>query len=258
MNKQEKKMLPPAILLCGHGSRDPQAAIEFKSVVAKVQNHFSPLSVSGAFLSYNDPSISHQLQALYDRSYREVIVQPVTLYNANHSTDDIPALLTDFKSHHPDIVFHYGSALGLMPQIIEAAEQSITSVMGGNDPEECKLLLVGRGSKDQMISDQTIKLCQKLHNRLGLGDSRYCYSFISAPHLKDALTQAANSHYHHIIILPFLLFSGRLLSDIHKEIDHAAQKHTHFTFLKAPHLGPLDITAEALISKINQCLKLSS
>lgn len=258
MNKQTKQMRPPAILLCGHGSRDPDAAKEFKAVVAKIMNHFAPISVSGAFLSYNEPSIPQELQTLYDQGFREIIVQPVTLYHASHSKGDIPVLLADFKQHHPDIMLHYGSSLGLMPQVIEATAQSVASVMEGIDPEECKLLIVGRGSKDRMISDQTLKLCQKLHNRLGLGDSRYCYNSISAPHIKDALSQAAHSHYHHIIIMPFLLFSGRLLSNIHGEIEQAAQKYPHFTFLKAPHLGPFDITAEALISKITPSLNSTS
>ncbi len=258
MIKQTKQIAAPAILLCGHGSRAPETTIEFKAVVAKVKNHFSPLSISGAFLSHNNPSIPHKLQTLYDRGFREIIVQPVTLYHANHSKGDIPTLLAAFKKNHPDVIFHYGTSLGLMPQIIEAAEQSIASVIGKIDPEECKLLIVGRGSKNREVADQTIKLCQNLHSRLGLGDSRYCYNLISAPHVKDALTQAVDSHYNHIIILPFLLFSGRLLSNIYEETNHIAQKHPQFTFLKAPHLGPSDMTAKAIISKISRQLNSSS
>ena len=112
------------------------------------------------------------------------------------------------------------------------------------------LLVVGRGSSDRQMADQTINLCRKLHERLDFGDCRYCYSFESSPLLETALIQAARSHYPQVVVLPFQLFSGRLLSDIYAEIDAVAEIFTNFTFHKAPHLGPQNALADAVIQKI--------
>lgn len=246
----------PAVLLCGHGSRSPQAAKEFHHLTEKVQEKMPGHRITGGFLEFNQPDIKTALQEIYDKGLREIIVQPITLYNAGHTTYDIPDILTVFQKKHPDVRLQYGASLGLIPAVINAAVKAVKSVMPDGDPEEFKLLVVGRGSKDRMISDQSINLCRKLHERLDFGDSRYCYSFESAPSLKAALTQAAHSHYHDVVVLPFLLFSGRLLSDIHGEIDQATAKYPAFIFHKAPHLGPQDYIADAIVDRIHHATEI--
>lgn len=243
--------IKPAVLLCGHGSRNPEAATEFRYLVEQVQKKLEPQAVSGAFLQFNQPTIPDGLQAIYDQGGREIIVQPVTLYNASHTKIDIPEILAEFTQSHPDVRGHYGASLGLSALTLDAAVFSIQSVMPDADLGDCKLLLVGRGSKDRTVADQTINLCRKLHDRMDFGDSRYCYPSESSPILETALAQAARSHYPHVIILPFLLFSGRLLTEIHDKLDVAAEKYPAVTFYKASHLGPQDEIADAVIEKIN-------
>ena len=252
-----KKTKPPspAVLLCGHGSRSPQAAEEFHHLTEKVQEKMPGHQVSGGFLEFNQPDIKTALRDIYDKGLREIIVQPITLYNAGHTTHDIPEILAIFQKEHPDVRLHYGASLGLVPAVINAAVKAVKSVMPDGDPEEFKLLVVGRGSKDRTISDQSINLCRKLHERLDFGDSLYCYSFESVPSLKSALTQAAHSHYDNVVVLPFLLFSGRLLLDIHREIDQATVKYPAFTFHKAPHLGPQGFIADAIVDRIQHATK---
>lgn len=252
MTKTKKSL--PAILLCGHGSRSTEAATEFQCLTDKVQKKMPAHHVTGGFLEFNQPTIKDALQKIYDQGIKEIIVQPVTLYNAGHTKKDIPEILALFQKNHPDVQLHYGLSLGLGPSVIKTAVNAVESVMPDGDREDFKLLVVGRGAKDRAISDQTIKLCQKLHENLAFGDSRYCYSFENTPLLNSALEQAALSHYHHVVILPFLLFSGRLLSDIRAEVDIAAQKYPAFTFHKAPHLGPHDFIADAVFDRIKDAM----
>lgn len=239
-----------AILICGHGSRSPDGTAEFYDLVRNLQSKLPDQAVFGAFLEFNQPDILTSLQNIYDQGFREIFAQPLTLYNAGHTKGDIPALLAEFKASNPDVVIQYGTSLGLSSFIIEAAAQSIKSVLPDGDPEDCKLLVVGRGSKDRDVADQTISLCQKLHDNLDLGDSRYCYAFETAPLLNSALKQAAHSHYPHVVVLPFLLFSGRLLSDIYTEVDRAREKYSGFSFYKAPPLGQQDHLIEAILHNI--------
>jgi len=241
---------PPAIILCGHGSRSPDAAKEFNELARKIQRKIPGQPLMAAFLEFGSPTIRDGLQTYYDQGIREIILQPITLYKATHTTHDIPKIISEFAKSHPDVRLHYGSLLGLSPSVIEAAAKAVISVMPEIGAEGCKLLLVGRGSKDRLITDQTINLCQKLHERLDLGDSQYCYSFDSTPRLSSVLTQAASSHYNHVIILPYLLFSGRLLSNIYDEIDVVARKYPAFSFHKAPPIGGQSPIIEAIIENI--------
>ena len=247
----------PAVLLCGHGSRTPEGAAEFSILVENIKKRLpgreiAPAFLEHSFLEHNRPGIMAALQGLYDQGVRDIIIQPVTLYNAGHTRLDIPEILARFQKKHPDCRLQYGSALGLIPPVIEAAGRAALSVMPDVAADECKLLLVGRGTRDRMVADQTIDLCRRLHLRLDFGDSRYCYYSENAPLLTAALTQAARSHYHHVIILPYLLFSGHLLSAIYREVDAARKKYPDFTFHKAPPLGMLDYMTEAVIAKINE------
>lgn len=240
----------PAVLLCGHGSRTPEAATEFIHLVEKVQAKLRPRTITGAYLEFNQPSITTALQELYDQGVRDVDVQPVTLYEADHTKYDIPKILAQFTKDHPPMRLRYGTSLGLAPAVINAAIIAIQSILPNSPLEDCKLLVIGRGSQDRTVADQTINLCRKLDGWMDFGDIKYCYSFESAPLLATALTQAGHSHYPHVIILPFLLFSGRLLADIHREIDAATEKFPKFTFHKAPRLGIQDIITDAVIEKI--------
>ncbi len=249
MSKVETE-LPPAVLLCGHGSQNPEAVKEFHSLVRRIRKKLAPQPVTGAFLKFNPPAIGEALQEIYNRGGREIIVQPITLYNADHTRNDIPEILAQFKKNHPEVHLHYGSALGLIPPVIDTAIFAIQSVMPDFPLEDCKLLVVGRGSADRKVSDQTINLCRKLHDWLDFGDIRYCYSTENSPPLDTALTQAGQSHYPHIIVLPFLLFSGHLLSEIQDKIEAAAKKYPAFSFHKAPALGQADVIAKAIIQKL--------
>ncbi|MCF8473944.1 MAG: hypothetical protein K9G26_04535 [Emcibacter sp.] len=240
-----------AILLCAHGSKSPKAVEEFNHVLSKVQAACPDQLVQGAFLEFNSPTIDEGLEDIYTKGFHRIIVQPLTLYNAGHTINDIPAILTAFKEKYSDVTLHYGKSLGLIDPIIEAARSAIETVMPDSDPEECKLLVVGRGSENRMVADQTINLCRKLHERMGFGDSRYCYPSGNAPLLPSALKQAGLSHYPHVIVLPFLLFSGALLSEIYTEVDRAGEIYPDFIFHKAPHLGTQDNLITAILHHIN-------
>ena len=61
---------PPAVLLCGHGSRSPEAAQEFNGLVEKIQRQLPQQRVVGAFLEFNQPAILDGLRDLYDQSPR--------------------------------------------------------------------------------------------------------------------------------------------------------------------------------------------
>tara|TARA_R110002072_G_scaffold261032_1_gene419613 strand:- start:476 stop:1243 length:768 start_codon:yes stop_codon:yes gene_type:complete len=241
----------PATLICGHGSRSPEAAAEFTSLLKNLQKARPDLPLAGAYLEFNSPTIPEGLQAFYDQGHRTIHVQPLTLYNAGHTKADIPDILSTFKDQNPDVILKYGSALGLTDQMIAVAAASVESVLPEGDRENCKLLVVGRGSKDRAVADQTITLCRKLHDRFDFGDSRYCYAADSAPLLDSALTQAARSHYPEVVVLPYLLFSGRLRRDIQTAITAAAAKYPDFTFHMAPHLGIQDALADAILAKID-------
>lgn len=241
----------PALLLCAHGSRSPEAATEFTVLMKRLQAARPKQTIAAAYLEFNRPSIPDALQALYETGHRTLHVQPLTLYNAPHTSRDMPELLADFKKKNPEVTLKYGTALGLTEEMVTVAVKAVQSVMPADTAENCKLLLVGRGSQDRSVADQSITLCRKLHERLDFGDSRYCYAAGMAPALESALRQAAQSHYPNVVVLPYLLFSGRLRQDIQDQVTRTAAKHPDFSFHMAPNLGEQDAFIDTLLAKID-------
>lgn len=236
-----------ALLLCGHGSRRAEAAAEFLDLVKKVERRRPGQIVTPAFLQFNSPSIADALQHMYHQGVRDIIVQPVMLYEADHVKNDIPEILARFRQDHPHIRLRYGAALGLAPAVIEAAVQVIKPFL----KDDCEILVVGRGSGDRDVADQVINLCQKLSQQLITPHLRYCYCQDISPAVKTALEQAARSHYADVIVLPFLLFSGHLLAEITRKIDDIAEKYPACHFHKAPPLGSQDSIAEAILARVD-------
>ena len=89
-------MIPPAsinykypsnigILLCGHGSRDPQAVKEFINVVNKIKIRIPDIPVEFGFLEFNRPIISEALDNLRDLGVERVIALPAMLFAAGHT-----------------------------------------------------------------------------------------------------------------------------------------------------------------------------
>lgn len=241
-----------AVLLCGHGSKSPQAGIEFYALMDKVRRKLWDQKLFGAFLDYDNPTIPEALQQIYDQGYRDIIVQPAMLYNAGHTKNDIPDMVAQFRKTHSDARLYYGGPLGVEALVVQAAADAVMAVLPPCDGEDVTLLVVGRGGRDRAVSDQTITLCRKLDACLEVGDSRYCYFSDGAPSLPSALTQAAHSHYGHVVVLPFLLFPGRLLSHIYAEIDKVAAHYPAFAFHKAPAIGMQDVIVDALVQKISE------
>ena len=81
------------IVLCGHGSRDPQAVEEFVDVVNKIKSRIPSIPVAFGFLEFNRPIISEALDQLKNMGVEKVIALPAMLFAAGHTKNDIPALL---------------------------------------------------------------------------------------------------------------------------------------------------------------------
>ena len=83
----------PALLIVGHGSRDPRGAREFHDLVGLVRRRNPSLMVEGGFIELSSPPISECVNSLAENGTRGVAAVPLMLLAAGHAKDDIPATL---------------------------------------------------------------------------------------------------------------------------------------------------------------------
>src|SRR5918911_2872678 len=90
----------PALLIVGHGSRDPRGTREFHNLVGLVRRRNPSLTVEGGFIELSRPPVSECVDRLADRGARNVAAVPLMLLSAGHAKDDIPATLVREKMVH--------------------------------------------------------------------------------------------------------------------------------------------------------------
>lgn len=78
-----------AVVLLGHGSRDPRASAAMREFASRLQSARPDDTVAVAFLDHNEPSLEQAVDAL--RSDERLVVVPMLLSTAFHAKSDVPA-----------------------------------------------------------------------------------------------------------------------------------------------------------------------
>lgn len=86
-----------AVILLGHGSRDPRASDAVRSFAEGMPERGIHYTVQAAFLDHNRPTLQEVVDAL-PVGERDVIVVPMLLSSAFHAKSDVPAAIRDLKT----------------------------------------------------------------------------------------------------------------------------------------------------------------
>lgn len=87
-----------AVILLGHGSRDPRASDAMRSFVVELRDHAMHHTVEIAFLDHNRPTLQEAVDAL-PVAESDVVVVPMLLSQAFHAKSDVPAAITALRTH---------------------------------------------------------------------------------------------------------------------------------------------------------------
>ena len=85
----------PALLIAGHGTRDPEGVAAFAAFTDRMARlHQAEMPVAGGFIELSEPPLKDAVTALAARGHRHLVAVPLMLSAAGHSKGDIPAALT--------------------------------------------------------------------------------------------------------------------------------------------------------------------
>jgi sirohydrochlorin cobaltochelatase len=153
----------PALLIVGHGSRDPRGAREFHDLVGLVRRRNPSLTVEGGFIELSRPPISECVDRLAKGGAKNVAAVPLMLLSAGHAKDDIPATLVREKMNHPGMSFRYGRAFGIRPELLELMDERVSAVVTESEKKDSAVLVVGRGSSDPDANSDLSKIARLLY-----------------------------------------------------------------------------------------------
>jgi len=210
-----------AILICGHGSRNKLAITEFQELTKFIQKRYPNFLVEYGFLEFAKPSIVDALDKLKDLSIKKVIAIPAMLFAAGHVKNDIPSLLMNYSSK-TGIEIIYGRELGINNLMISAACERVKDVFKQNNnlkPEESLLVVVGRGSSDPDANSNVSKITRMIVEGIGLGWGETVFSGVTFPLVEPGLKNVVRLGYKNIIVFPYFLFSGVLVTRIKRQTE---------------------------------------
>src|SRR5262245_975722 len=140
-----------ALLIAGHGSRDPDGIAEFLDLARHFRAFRPDLPLEIAFLEFARPTIQDGIDRLVQGGAATVVVLPGVLMAAGHAKNDMASEVRLARERHPGVTFHMGRALDVEPLLLQLCQVRYHEALQGRpavEPRDTLLLLVGRGSGD--------------------------------------------------------------------------------------------------------------
>ena len=252
-NKNSKLNKELGILICGHGSRNKLAINEFKILAKCIQDRFSSIKVEYGFLEFAKPSLTDGLEKLKQNSVKKVIAIPAMLFAAGHVKNDIPTVLMNFARNN-DMEINYGRELGINNLMISAACQRVKEVFKNNNlvPSESVLVVVGRGSSDPDANSNVSKITRMIVEGVGLGWGETVFSGVTFPLVEPGLNHVVKLGYKNIILFPYFLFTGVLVSRIKRQKDIVAATNPDISFFDAKYLSSHPLVIDTFVERIDE------
>ncbi len=108
-----------AIILFGHGSRDPQWREPMEAVANRIRARVAQVQVRCAFLELDAPDLATAAADVVQAGADSVRVVPMFLGAGRHAREDLPKLLEQCRQAHPTVQFDVVASVGEMPKVLD-------------------------------------------------------------------------------------------------------------------------------------------
>src|SRR5215218_9785826 len=244
----------PALLIVGHGSRDPRGAKEFHELVALLRERNPALPIEGGFIELSRPPISECVDRLIEGGSREVSAVPLMLLAAGHAKDDIPATLVREKLEHPGVDFHYGRPLGIRPELLSLMDERISAAVPEGERDETAVLVVGRGSSDPDANSDLAKMARLFYEGRPYPAVESAYVSMTPPDVGSALDRCRKLGAKRIVVFSYFLFTGVLEERIRQQAEGFASANRDVDVRYAGYFGPDQLVADLLVERYTEAI----
>jgi sirohydrochlorin cobaltochelatase len=108
-----------AVILLGHGSRDPLWRRPIEAVAERLARDHGDLAVCCAYLELEQPDLATAAAQLAAGGAQRITIVPMFLGTGKHGRDDPPRLLEILRQTHPDIQFELRPPVGEDPRVLD-------------------------------------------------------------------------------------------------------------------------------------------
>ena len=110
--------------------------------------------------------------------------------------------------------FVIGGAIGIAPQMVSIMGARMARALPSEPLQDTQVMVVGRGSSDSGANADFCKLVRLFAEGFAVGRAEACFEAIARPRLVDSLDLLIRARPKRILIIPYMLFAGRLVERI--------------------------------------------
>jgi sirohydrochlorin cobaltochelatase len=246
------------VMVCGHGSRNRLAVGEFAQLAEGLRARLPGVPVDYGYLEFARPILRDGLDNLRAQGVEHVLAVPGMLFAAGHAKNDIPSVLNTYAAE-TGLRIDYGRELGIDRKMIQAAAARISACLeqaGTSVPlHDTLLVVVGRGSSDPDANSNVSKVTRMLVEGMGFGWGETLYSGVTFPLVEPGLRHALKLGFRRIVVFPYFLFSGVLVSRIQQHSQRVAADHPEIEFLSAGYLGDHPLVLDTFRERVEEVIR---
>ncbi len=213
-----------ATLLIGHGSRSAAAVAEYYQFAAELSERLEQ-QVEACFLEFADPPIIDGIKNCIDNGVTQIIALPLFLGPAGHQKNDVPAVINWARKEWPHVKFAYGAPLGAqfhIAKVLAGRIKESTADLPTVADEDTAIVVVGRGSRDPDSNSEVAKLARLLYEGRNYQYVDQAYFSLAKPGVAHTVAKYAKLGAKRIVLLPYLLFTGKIFERIQEQAAEAA------------------------------------
>ena len=254
------------LLICGHGSRNRLAVAEFAELAGALRQRMRPLPLEYGYLEFAQPILRDGLEALRAQGVEQILAVPAMLFAAGHAKNDIPSVLNTWAAE-TGIRVDYGRELGVDLKMIQAAGQRLREAIERDDQQalasgqqpvplhDTLLVVVGRGSSDPDANSNVAKVTRMLVEGFGFGWGETVYSGVTFPLVEPGLRHAVKLGFRRLLVFPYFLFSGVLVSRIRQHTERVAADHPELSFVQAGYLAQAAGVLDTFVERVEEIVR---
>jgi sirohydrochlorin cobaltochelatase len=240
-----------AVVLLGHGSRDPHGAAEFLTVARAVRTALPAVPVEAGVLEFAGPiapSIAEAFARGIARGARRVLALPVLLHFGGHATADMPHETARARSQFPAVEIRLAQPLSGHPALLDVLDDRCAATPVGSE-RDATVLLVGRGSTSARANADLFASARLFQERGKYAGVEVCFVSLARPCVLAGLRRCVALGARRVIVAPYFVNTGLLVHRIAAQIEAARLFYPETEISVAGHLGPDSRLTAALLDR---------
>ncbi|WP_404187916.1 sirohydrochlorin chelatase [Streptomyces tauricus] len=203
-----RRPAPPALVLVGHGSRDPRALSTVRTLMERIRELRPGLPLHLGHIELNEPLLPDTLAAL---GTGDAVLVPLLLSRGHHVKRDIPEAAAASQAHT-----RIAGPLGPHPLLVETLYERLVEA-GWRTPDAAErrtsaVVLAAAGSRDPDAAVDTRRTAGLLADRLGVPVVP-AYASASAPTVADAVRAFAARGRPRVAVASYFTAPGRFATE---------------------------------------------